>query len=81
MNYVRTIKSFILLTLVTLFIQSCNKDEYEVINGEEPIPTSQALKNLYDGKLASLTNVIPFDATTIWYRFSLWSTRNKFIRK
>jgi hypothetical protein len=64
MNYVRTIKSFVLLTLVALFIQSCNKDEYEVINGEEPIPNSQALKNLYDGKLASLTNVILFDAAT-----------------
>jgi hypothetical protein len=45
-------------------IQSCNKDEYEVINNGEAIPTGQALKNLFDGKLASISNVQLFQANT-----------------
>lgn len=60
----RTIKSFVLLFLATFFLQGCNKDEYEVINNGETIPTPQALKNLYENKLASLTNIILFDAST-----------------
>lgn len=65
--FIITIKRILLLFLVIFFTQSCNKDEYEVINNET-LPTPEALKNLYANKLASLTNIILFDASVplIW---------------
>lgn len=60
----RAIKNIALVTLLTFFLQSCNKDEYEVINNVETIPTSQDLKNLFNTKLTSLTENITFDAST-----------------
>ena len=58
-----TIKSIVLLFLATFLLQSCNKDEYQVINNEV-IPTAQALKTLYANKEASLIKVLSFDAST-----------------
>ncbi len=63
-NPIRAIQRIVLLTFVTLFMQSCNKDEYEVIDNGEAIPTSDALKTLFRNKEASLTNVVTFDAST-----------------
>ncbi|CAM3661715.1 hypothetical protein FLGE108171_09130 [Flavobacterium gelidilacus] len=59
-----TMAKVMLLLCLTLSFISCNEDEFEVINGIEPIPTPQALKNLFEAKTASLTNVITFDAST-----------------
>ncbi|WP_298305391.1 hypothetical protein [Flavobacterium sp.] len=64
-KYSKTIIGFAVLTFFTLFLQSCNKDEYEVINGAESIPTPQALKNLFEGKTSSLTNILTFNANSI----------------
>lgn len=63
-KYSKTIIGFAVLTFFTLFLQSCNKDEYEVINGAESIPTPQALKNLFEGKTSSLTNILTFNANS-----------------
>lgn len=63
-KYSKTYIGLAVLTFFTLFLQSCNKDEYEVINGAESIPTPQALKNLFEGKTSSLTNILTFNANT-----------------
>ncbi len=55
-------KAIALLLVVSASLLSCNKDEYTVIGDD--LPTTQALNNLYDGKLASLTTVQTFDAST-----------------
>ena len=59
-----TMTKVMLLLCLTLSFISCNEDEFEVINGIEPIPTPQALEDLFEAKTASLTNVITFDAST-----------------
>ena len=58
-NYV---KVFLLSLVLSTSLQSCNKDELTVIGDE--IPTTQALNNLYDAKLASITTIQTFDAST-----------------
>lgn len=63
-NFRNSIKSTLILSLITLFFFSCNKDEFEVINGNEPIPTPQSFKNLFDMKLESLTTSLQFDASS-----------------
>lgn len=65
-NPIRAIQRFVLLTFVALFMQSCNKDEYEVINNGEAIPTSDALKTLFDARLSAISNVKFFEANTIF---------------
>lgn len=60
----KSIKIFAFMSFAFMFLQSCNKDEYQVIDNGEAIPTSQALSNLFDGKITSLTNVEIFDAST-----------------
>lgn len=55
------LKAITLLLLVSATLLSCNKDEYTVIG--DGLPSDQALNNLYDGKLASLTTVQTFDAS------------------
>ena len=59
---IRALQSFVILTFTILCLQSCNKDEYEVIENGEAIPTSAALKTIFNEKEASLTNVVIFDA-------------------
>jgi hypothetical protein len=61
---IRALQSFVIFTFAILCLQSCNKDEYEVIDNGESIPTSAAFKLLFNEKEASLTKVIPFDAST-----------------
>lgn len=58
-NYVKT---FSLVIIVSVSLQSCNKDEYTVIG--DGLPTTAGLNNLYDGKLASITTIQTFDAST-----------------
>ena len=60
----RAMQSFVIFTFAALCLQSCNKDEYEVIDNGETIPTSAALKTLFNDQEASLTNVLLFDAGT-----------------
>lgn len=54
----------LLLLFISVLIISCNKDEYKIIDSDEAIPSSQALKNLYDSKTSSLTKVLTFDASS-----------------
>ena len=58
-NYV---KVFLLSLVLSTSLQSCNKDELTVINDD--VPTTQALNNLFDSKLASITTIQTFDAST-----------------
>ena len=56
-----------LKTIVLLFFSfttfiSCNKDEYAVIGDD--VPNAQSLKNLFDQKLADITIIKTFDAST-----------------
>lgn len=50
-----------LLLFVVLSLQSCNKDEYEIIGDD--IPTPQALKSLFDEDLASKIIIQTFNAS------------------
>lgn len=61
---IRALQSFVIVTFAILCLPSCNKDEYEVIDNGEAIPTSAALKLLFNEKEASLSNVLIFDAST-----------------
>ena len=56
-------KGFVLFILSTFLLQSCNKDEYEVINSEA-IPPPQALQRLFDNQEAALTTILTFDSAT-----------------
>ena len=58
------IGGFATLAFVLFTIQSCNKDEYQVIQGAEAVPTETALKELFDGKLAAISSVQLFQANT-----------------
>ena len=57
-------KGLALFILSTFLLQSCNKDEYEVINNGEAIPMPKALQTLFDNQEASLTTILTFDAAT-----------------
>lgn len=52
----------VLLCSSIFLLQSCNKDEYEVIKGTEALPTPQALQALFDNQEASQATVLTFDA-------------------
>ena len=56
-------KGLALFILSTFLLQSCNKDEYEVINSEA-IPPPQALQRLFDNQEAALTTILTFDSAT-----------------
>jgi hypothetical protein len=56
------LKAIVLLIFTMSTFISCNKDEYEVIGDD--VPNAQSLKNLFDQKLADITNIQTFDAST-----------------
>ena len=56
------LKVFALLIFTISLLESCNKDEYEVIG--DNLPSAQSLKNLFDQKLANITIIKTFDAST-----------------
>jgi hypothetical protein len=64
----KTLKKSLIFIFALYGLYSCNKDEYQVITGEEAIPTNKALQELFDSKLASITSVQLFQANTtlIW---------------
>jgi len=64
LNLLRFSQLTFLVLACGLFITSCNNDEYEEIKGDEAIPTAQALRSLFDGQTAALTNTMTFDAST-----------------
>ena len=58
------IGSFATLALVLIATQSCNKDEYRVIDGGEAIPTEKALQDLFAARLSEISSVQLFQANT-----------------
>jgi hypothetical protein len=59
----RKLKILGFFCIAILSLQSCNKDEYEVISKGETIPTASKLRNLFDQQLANITTVKTFDAS------------------
>jgi hypothetical protein len=64
LDSLNVLKTTFLVVITTFSIQSCNKDQYEEIKGEELVPTSKALRTLFDNKEASLINVLTFNANS-----------------
>ena len=58
------IKDLILLSFSLLVLQSCNKDEYEVIG--DNLPSATSVNNLFDIGLSSKIQVATFDASTTY---------------
>lgn len=59
----KKLKILSIFCIAILSLQSCNKDEYEVITKGETIPSAAKVKNLFDQQLAKITTVITFDAS------------------
>ena len=59
----RKLKILGFFCLAILSLQSCNKDEYEVITKGETIPTASKFQSLFDQQFANITTVKTFDAS------------------